>query len=117
LRKNQGELAKYIYEQLPIETKSLLENCNFGECPSREILSTLVHELNKLLIDATFFNEKRFENIKLDESTTRMIRKDLQCEALFSLNRMLLSEAFPDEISPIESDKFCRWEQAHRCCL
>jgi len=99
LRASQDPLSQYILEQFSTDAKRLLKEYDGISPPSEALKQAMVDELNRLLKDGCIYEEKRFAKTNLTENTQKIIEKDLQGEDLIRLNRLLLEEAFPQEIA------------------
>ena len=99
LRDADDPLSKYIREQFSAETKKLLDAyVNDPYPPSDSLKEALVNELNKLLKGENLYEEERFGHVKLTNKTKKLIKNYPEGEDLIRLNRLLLEEAYPNEI-------------------
>jgi hypothetical protein len=99
LKTSKDVLTTYIKTKLSPDTEDLLKNYDNSNEPDEEILKAITHDLNQLLKDSKLYNNKRFEDVNLDERTKRLIEGEPKGRDLMSLNRLLLEQAYPDELS------------------
>lgn len=92
-RDPKDKFSKYIREQLRPDTPGRLDSST----PDFSLLGGF--ELDKLLDDPHLFDETRFEHVALSEKIQELISKRPEGQDLRYLNRLLLEEAYPDEIS------------------
>jgi len=59
----------------------------------------VLRELNRTAYEAAFYDPQRFAGVKLSPATLALLKKHPQGQALIRLNRMLLEDAYPMEIS------------------
>lgn len=84
-------ISEYLLEQLSEKTKSLLSNPD-----SDDFLSSLVNDLNAILVDEAFYDPERFKSINLPPS---LIDQKVKPPQLLRLNRLLLESTYPDFIA------------------
>ena len=98
----EDPVSQFLKTKFSKETRKLLDESqkNPGP-PSAALQEALIQELNKLLNETSLYDQDRFEGVTLSESTRQLIGKgDLQGEMRFHLNRLLLEQAYPQEIAP-----------------
>lgn len=86
-------LANYIRQNLDAETVKLLSAND-----DTRLKKALAKDLNKLLEKELIYETNRFAGINLTRRTQRFIAQNPQSHTRIRLNRILLEEAFPDEI-------------------
>ncbi len=59
----------------------------------------MTDELNRIIRGASLYDQQRFERVKLNDETRKLIAQNPQGEALVRLNRALLEDAYPQEIA------------------
>jgi len=106
-------LSQYLFDQLTPDTKGLYEEYNSRNPSSSDLkgikekddflkrfLSGLANELNKLMsAGQSIYDEARFSKVTLSEFTKQRMAENPTGEALTRLNRLLLEDAYPNEIS------------------
>jgi AAA-like domain len=103
LRGGGDALSSYLYDQITPETRKLLEQYTPPNQPEPHLIKALVNEINGLLEGASLYDEERFKEIELTEQTSILVEQNPQGKALVRLNRMLLEEAYPEEILGIKN--------------
>jgi phage tail-like protein len=105
LSNRQDSLTEYLSACLSSDTRDLLEKYFDYTLPHkdveellRELQQELANELNRQLRNRDLYDEQRFAKIELTTETKNLIRQRPKAEALKYLNRLLLEQAFPDEI-------------------
>lgn len=88
-------LSKYLREQFGLR---LLQRCG-SDRPSQAALADLLARANKLLRGPSLYEEERFKDIPLSEETKELLTRNPNGEQLICLNRMLLDDAYPDEMT------------------
>jgi hypothetical protein len=69
------------------------------------LLQSLLNELNPLLRGDTIYEKERFKEVALTEKLRRAVDKSDQADQKTRLNRSLIQEAYPDEITPGFADE------------
>lgn len=110
LNQPKNPVSQYLQTQLSPETKQILTNFNGSKEQSAELQKLLTVDLNRVLNDANFYDEARFnpanfpedEKLKLSDETRKMIEKrPMQGGNLVSFNRKLLEEVYSEEIGKV----------------
>jgi hypothetical protein len=97
LRHPQDPISQHLRDQFSEETRQLLEDYGDSD-PLPEVLqNALIDELNRLLEGESLYHSERFEEIPAD--LRRLIEQNPQGWDLIRLNRLLLEQAYPDEIA------------------
>jgi archaellum component FlaC len=110
LRHSQDPLSKHLRGRFSQTTQQLLNKYDGSNFQFELLQKALVDELNQLLKGGRLFEKQRFTQIQLTEETQMRIKQNPQGEDLIRLNRLLLEEAYPDEIAT-SSAKLVRDEQ------
>lgn len=90
-------LANYLSSKLSRSCQVLLSNYTGG--PDLELKAALATDLNRLINNGLIYQPARFERVKLSRESTNLISTTLFGPDLTRLNRQLLLEAFPNELS------------------
>jgi hypothetical protein len=98
--KGQTPLSQYLRSKLGPTTVELI-NQHTRPGQQREILiEALINDLNTLLKGGPLYQEEAFAEVTLGVDTQRMIEQNPKVgEGLFRLNRMLLEDAYPNELA------------------
>lgn len=99
LRYAHDPLSLYLQDRFSSETLEQLKRYDGSNPPSESLLNALVNELNEALKDAGLFDQARFAQVSLTEETRSLIKRRPQGAGLIRLNRLLLEEAYPNEIA------------------
>ncbi len=92
-------LSKYIYERLSADTLELLCKRDKTKPPSRALQKALNNDFNRLLESGNLYEQQRFQNVPLTPETLELLARKPEGKDLMRLNRWLLEEAFPNELS------------------
>lgn len=108
LNQPKEPVSQYLQSQLSPETKQLLTIYDGSKEQTQNLAKSLTVDLNNVLKDPNFYEEKRFntqnlpeeDKIKLSEEAKKMIEKrPTQGNDLVRFNRKLLEDAYSGEIS------------------
>ena len=104
LQDTRAPFSEFLALQLSAKTHQLLAEYNGASVPSSALQNELLRDLNKLLQESSLYNEQHFVNVPLDERTQELFtQKPHTGDALIRLNRFLLADAYPYELtSPTE---------------
>ncbi len=69
-----------------------------------------MEELNNILRQSCIYEKRRFAGVKLEDQTRHLLGQKPQGDDLIRLNRMLLEDAYPLEISSNRSLQPLRWK-------
>ncbi len=98
LRDGADPLSSYFHEHFSAKTQEMLKAYNDSHPPSNSLKEALLDELNKLLEQESFYNEELFTQVELSKEAKKLLAKNLQGREIIRLNRLLLEDAFPQEI-------------------
>jgi len=90
-------LAEHLFSQFSADTRTLLSNYEGGA--DAELTEALVRDLNALVCGPGLYKEKRFEQVDLGGETEELLKRAPEGEDLQRLNRLLLQDAYPSELS------------------
>ena len=97
--KDISALSRYLRSQFSPNTETLLSNHNNSSPPEPQLLRAVVAELNRILLSESFYDPQRFALITLTQKTNWLANQNPHGKELIRLNRLLLEEAYPDEIA------------------
>jgi H+/Cl- antiporter ClcA len=103
LKEPEDLLSRFISAQLSERSLNLLADYTNG--PNHELQRSLADDLTQLIRSAPIYDEQRFQNLKLSAATLDLLNLKPQGGDLTRLNRMLLLDAFPGEISTEHGSK------------
>jgi hypothetical protein len=90
-------LARHLWSQLLPATKDKLRNCtNSVPLPQKQ---AIVDDLNRIIRENPLYEPQRFSSVTLSPETRKMMAENPQTSDFPSLNRRLLEDAYPQEIS------------------
>jgi hypothetical protein len=112
LKTPSDPLSKYLRSRLSEPTNKLLEQYQSSQQPSQELKELLVDEFNILINGTSLYEDKRFTNVQLTKDTQELIGQIIQGPGLLRLNRMLLEDAYPQEIATHRSAVAARVQMA-----
>jgi CheY-like chemotaxis protein len=99
LKQKADALSSYLQGQLSTATLSLLTNYQGLGSDPVALQAALVEDFNRIIRGPLIFNKDRFAGITLRLETQRILERSLQGDALLRLNRLLLQDVYPLEIS------------------
>ena len=92
-------LSRHLKDRLPKDVRDPLDGEWPDGVPSPDLYDAVVGALDAVIrIGEPLYDAVRFEHVKLSEEATALLRGAPQGEALIHLNRLLLTEAYPNEI-------------------
>jgi len=94
-------LSQYLNHHLTPRTQALLKSYDDEKptAPSGQLLNALIYELNGMLQQQSLFEQHRFDNVRLREETSTLLKQNPRDKQLTYLNRLLLEDMFPDELA------------------
>jgi hypothetical protein len=92
-------LSGYLRDLFSEEGQQMLGEARDLDAPPEGHLRILVDELNRLLEDEDLYDGGRFHGVDLAENTSRLVGEGLRGRDLVRLNRLLLEQAYPDELA------------------
>jgi hypothetical protein len=93
-------LSEYLYSNLSRDTKEALAKCTATNNTTEECLHHLATDLNKLMLEGKpLYDRRLFEKAPLRAETRQLLALEPGGRQLVRLNRMLLEDAYCDEIA------------------
>jgi len=100
LRGARDPVSSYLNEQLSPRARRLLNDYEGAGPPSAALQEALAEELGEAIRSSRLYDEQRFAGVTLRAATRKLAgRAKLQKWERFALNRLLLEDAYPDEIA------------------
>jgi len=90
-------VSQYLSKQLSPETDKLLSK--FAGGMNSQLQQALVGDLNRIIRSDSIYNSERFAAVKLSPETVHLLGQQPQGPDLIRLNRILLGDAYPRELS------------------
>jgi MscS family membrane protein len=94
-------VARYLLGRLSAPTQELVSNYTGGS--DAELREALVQDLNAIVLGPSIYDEDRFSEVELRQQTRELLDRDPEGEDLARLNRLLLEDAYPQELSKVHS--------------
>ena len=98
LRTADEPVEQYVAGQLSPETKRMVDAYAVEYEPSRPVREAVVADLNRILHGPSIYDERLFQGINLTDETRRLVRSNPTGRAGVWLNRLLLEEAYLEEL-------------------
>lgn len=99
LQSAQDPLSAYLQSQLSPQTRRWLQTFRGEASASQALEQALIADLNRLLQGPCLFEKQRFAEVKVPDELQKWVKRRPQGDALIRLNRALLVEAYPDELT------------------
>jgi hypothetical protein len=103
LIKKSDPVSAFINERLDSKTKASLNEYFSAKKKSLEqeqvLLTDLAADFNKITAEKSIYDEKLFHNVKFRPETDDLRKTDPSGQKLVQLNRLLLEDAYPIELS------------------
>ena len=97
-------LSKFLFEKFsPTTQEELAKHQQLKPLPE-SLQSLIIGVLNKIIKGGSIYNPTLFDGIKLREGSQNLQKKNPQGVELVCLNRMLLEDAYPEEISKYQTE-------------
>ena len=97
--KDISALSRYLRSQFSANTQTLLYDYTNPLSPTPQLLKAVIAELNQVLLSQSLYDRQRFASVTLTEKINCLANQNPQSQELIRLNRLLLEQAYPDEIS------------------
>jgi len=105
IRNKSDRVSAFINNSLSKKTHTLMMNYNEMGEPSPILVRLLLIDINRLIVGALIYDQEIFSEVKLGQETDSLLKKGkAEGETLVRLNRMLLEDAYPEEIVPLKRD-------------
>ncbi len=98
---DQDPLSRYLRGSLSPNLQHLLDSYDGSTPPSEQLTHSLIHELNRLIRGRSLYTQELFAQVTFTRETWRQIRLNRQHperKETARLNRLLLEEAYPEEL-------------------
>lgn len=99
LQDPRDPLSRHLRDRFSGEMQQMLVEQHGSGSPPEEHLGALVDELNRLLEGESLYDEQRFEHVTLTKSIRRLVGQDLEGHSRTRLNRLLLEQAYPQQLT------------------
>ncbi len=105
---NDG-VAIYLRGQFSPPTQVLLASHQSGSTNVAELHAALVEDLNRLVVSPTRWETNVFSGVQLRTETLDLLAKPARTNTIPRINRLLLEDAYPKEISRMMSLQAIGW--------
>jgi len=99
LKSGSDPLSRYIYGRLSPATLSLIKQYAPSVPPRSRLQKALALDVNTLLAEDSFYTPERFASVTLRPETVAMLTSNPHGESRKFLHRMLLDDAFTEEVT------------------
>jgi len=96
-------VSQFIRSQLSVKTERLLEAHKGG--PDLRLQQALAEDIDRLIYSGSLYDPERFTGINLSRDTLALLQQKPEGPDVVRLNRMLLADAYPDEISSYKASR------------
>jgi len=100
LNEKADGVSAFIAGRLDADAIAGLASASLSPTNSGRYQALLIIGIRRIVQGPSIYEKKRFEKIKLGEVTTALQKRNPQGADLIRLNRLLLEDAFPKELSP-----------------
>ena len=106
LRDAKDPASLYLWERFPAPAKQKLKQYNDALPVDKSIQNALINELNQIILGDNIYDVDSFRQVALSKRTQKLIlfRRQLERDSLVCLNRYLIEEAYPHEITDLKSE-------------
>ncbi|MGA2869368.1 MAG: DUF1080 domain-containing protein [Verrucomicrobiota bacterium] len=92
-------VSAFLAGQLDDTEKANLASFSPTNANAKAVRSALVKDLNNIVSGASIYDESRFQDVQLRPETRELLGKNPQGEELARLNKILIEDAYPGELS------------------
>ncbi|RJP24083.1 MAG: sodium transporter [Candidatus Omnitrophota bacterium] len=97
LKDPQDAISQYLYNELSEDTRKQLSEFDGSTSPD-SLVNSLVGNLNELSAKQVLFDETLTAQMNLTDNTRQLFEQQPQGKNLIRLNRLLLDQAYPEDI-------------------
>lgn len=98
LKNPTDPVSQFLKNRFNTSAQNLLEEYDESEEPSELLKNAIAEELNWVLQSSSIYETSRFDGISLSMETKQLLERDPEGDVLIFLNRLLLFDAYPQEI-------------------
>src|SRR5688572_30220948 len=100
LTEKSDPVSAWLADQLDDPTKAALAAYSPTGENQKELGNALAKQLTKIVTGPSVYDEARFKDVKLRDETQSLLKRNPQGRDLARLNRVLLEDAYPNELWP-----------------
>ena len=112
LRQPADAVSSFLHGRLSPATRQALTN--YPGSTTDPLLQTLTNDLNRVLGGELIFEAQRFSGVTLRAKTQQLLGEKPEAKKLAHLNRLLLEDAYPQEISRSDLEELMRMLRDYR---
>lgn len=99
LRDAKDPLSQYLADQFSPDLQRQIGAYNEFDYSANALKTALANALNNIIENRDIFDEKRFVHVVISDETMKLVKQNTQGGNRVKLNRLLLEEAYPDELA------------------
>ena len=92
-------VSLYLKGQLSEGTRKALTSYLGSKSASGPLQTALLTDLNRLILSPSLFDAHRFASVRVRPQTEELLVRDHTGQAMIKLNRLLLEDAYPEDLS------------------
>jgi hypothetical protein len=92
-------VSAFLCGRLEDSVKTDLAAFSESSSNAKAVISALVKDLNQVISGPSIYDKARFSNIVLRADTEQLLKQDPRGQQLARLNKLLLEDAYPDELA------------------
>jgi hypothetical protein len=100
LTMHADKVAAFLWQKFSVPEQVMLTSSESSPTRAKLVQDAVLEVLNKTVAGPCIYESERFKGIALRPETTNLLYQKLTGEKLAHLNRLLLEDAFPVELSP-----------------
>ena len=98
LKSGSDPLAAYLLSRFSPESRGMIAGYPESGADQKMVRSTLMAELNRIVDGGPIYEDRRFQAVKLRQPTRQFLATNPAGEAQARLNRLLLEDAYPQNL-------------------
>jgi hypothetical protein len=100
LTEHSDRVSEFLWsEKFSAETRQIVSNYQSADLDLRPLQEALAEELNKIIWGESIYDASRFGSVKFSKRTRALLGQKPRGEGLVRLNRLLLEDAYPLELT------------------
>jgi len=115
LARQTNQVSSFLWRQFSTPEQLRLWKYEPSAASSKEVPEVVVRELNNLIEGPCLYDRARFQGVSLRSETINLLKENPTGQSLAHLNRLLLEDAYPSELSRSQSAFWLLVISA--CCL
>ncbi|MBI4661526.1 MAG: PDZ domain-containing protein [Verrucomicrobia bacterium] len=99
LKRKSDPVSQFLWDRLPSAVRREVSDHDETGAERERLRQVLVKELNRILQEGPIYQKQRFAGVTLSARTRSLVNSELADDQRVRLNRLLLEDAFPEEIA------------------